>query len=77
MNQNVRSGVVNCTEFSDEEFVTSSFTGTGRWACVQVARREGVIAVRHSRDDSKTTLEYSSDEWQAFIDGVKKGEFDI
>ena len=69
--------VVNSLTFDDGEFKLSSFTGKGRWACVMVAKRPDVIGVRHSRDDSKTTLEFTTDEWDAFIKGVKAGEFDL
>lgn len=42
-----------------------------------VAIRPDVVAVRHTRDPAKTTFEYTRGEWEAFIDGVKKGEFDL
>lgn len=43
--------------------------------CVEVARQPDGIVVR----DSKTggVLTYTPDEWTAFIQGVKAGEFDI
>ena len=69
--------VVNSLDFKDEEFKLSSFTGKDRWACVMVAQRSDVIGIRHSRDDSKTTLEFTPDEWDAFVKGVKAGEFDL
>ena len=71
------SQVVNNSEFDDKEFKLSSFTGGDRYACVMVAKRNDVIGVRHSKDGSKTTLEFTPDEWNAFINGVKAGEFDI
>jgi len=42
-----------------------------------VAIRPDVVAVRHTRDPAKTTFEYTRGELEAFIDGVKKGEFDL
>jgi hypothetical protein len=69
--------VVNQTKFLDEEFKKSSHTGGDRWACVEVAIRSNVIGVRHTRDASKTTLEYSHEEWDAFIKGAKEGQFDL
>jgi hypothetical protein len=69
--------VINTVNFRDNEFKLSSYTGIDRYACVMVARRPDVIGVRHSRDAGKTTLEFTPDEWKAFIQGVKDGEFDI
>lgn len=63
--------------FADREFRKSSLTGSDRYACVEVAMREGVVAVRSTTDPSKTTVLYTNDEWSAFIGGVKKGEFDL
>ena len=45
--------------------------------CVSVARTKRGIAVRDTKDKKKTTLYYNKKEWNAFIQGVKLGEFDI
>jgi len=69
---------VNHTKFDDGEFKKSSHTGQiGGWSCVEVAIRPDIVAVRHTRDPAKTTLEYSRNEWEAFIKGVKEGQFDL
>lgn len=60
----------------DEDFKTSSWT-TGHHWCVQVARKSEGVAVRDSKDPGKTTLFFTGNEWEAFIKGVKGGEFDI
>ena len=44
--------------------------------CVQVAKKSRGVAVRDSKDPSKTTLFFTHGEWNAFIKGVKAGEFD-
>ena len=45
--------------------------------CVEVSDQpEGTIGVRNSRDREGPVLRFTSDEWQAFIGGVRKGEFD-
>lgn len=45
--------------------------------CVEVADlAEGEIGVRNSRDPGGAILRFTSDEWQAFIGGVRNGEFD-
>jgi hypothetical protein len=44
--------------------------------CVEVAPTEGMIVIRDSKDPSGPVLRYTTAEWQAFLDGAKKGEFD-
>lgn len=36
----------------------------------------GEIAVKHSRSDAKPIV-YTAQEWDAFVAGVKNGEFDF
>jgi hypothetical protein len=43
---------------------------------VEVAVIDGLIAVRDSKDPEGAILRYTADEWGAFLDGAKKGEFD-
>jgi hypothetical protein len=45
--------------------------------CVEVATMDRTIAVRDSKDPSGPILTFTVDEWRAFINGVKAGEFDI
>jgi Domain of unknown function (DUF397) len=45
-------------------------------SCVQVARRDGVIMVTHSKKPDGPILSYTIQEFDAFLDGAKKGEFD-
>jgi hypothetical protein len=45
--------------------------------CVEVASLpEGEIGVRNSRDAQGPVLRFTSDEWYAFLGGVRNGEFD-
>jgi hypothetical protein len=44
--------------------------------CVQVARRDGMIMVADSKHPGGPALSYTLKEWDAFLDGAKKGEFD-
>ena len=47
-------------------------------ACVAVAISPNQeVAVRNSSDPQKTTLVFTRDEWDAFIKGVKDGDFDV
>lgn len=45
-------------------------------ACVAV-RIGDTADVRDTKHSSSPTLSFARDEWMAFIEGVKKGEFDI
>ena len=44
-------------------------------ACVEVARVEDVIGVRDSKDRSGPVLVFSVREFEAFLDGATRGEF--
>ena len=56
------------------QFYKSSFSlKFGR--CVEVNMDTGAIFVRHSRED-QGVLEFTHGEWEAFLLGVKAGEFD-
>jgi len=45
--------------------------------CVEVAFVDGSVAVRDSKDRQGPALRYTSAEWEAFLAGVKSGEFDL
>jgi hypothetical protein len=54
----------------------SSASGGG--GCVEAARTaDGGMAVRDTKDRAKAAHFYTRDEWQAFVTGAKKGEFDL
>jgi hypothetical protein len=44
---------------------------------VEVARLRDGVAVRDSKDPQGPRLMFTPGEWEAFIDGVKGGEFDL
>jgi Domain of unknown function (DUF397) len=45
--------------------------------CVEVASLpDGEIGVRDSKDVEGPVLRFTSDEWRAFVGGVRSGEFD-
>jgi len=44
--------------------------------CVEVAFFDGQIAVRDSKDRSGPVLQFTHREWEAFLAGVRRGEFD-
>jgi metallophosphoesterase superfamily enzyme len=49
---------------------------SGGGNCIQVARRQDVIMIGDSKHPSGPVLSYTLQEWDAFLDGAKKGEFD-
>jgi Domain of unknown function (DUF397) len=51
----------------------SSFCAGGE--CVEVAELAGMVLVRNSTDP-RYTVRYTPQEWLAFLQGVKVGEFD-
>ena len=45
--------------------------------CVEVSDQPGgTIGVRNSREREGPVLRFTPDEWQAFLGGVRNGEFD-
>jgi len=44
--------------------------------CVEVARVAGKVAVRDSKDKEGPVLLFTAFEWDAFISGVRSGEFE-
>jgi hypothetical protein len=44
--------------------------------CVEVAFAADAVAVRDTKDRQAAMLLFTGDEWKAFIEGVKAGEFD-
>ena len=45
--------------------------------CVEVAElANGSVAVRHSSAPGGAAIIYTPGEWDAFLDGAKRGEFD-
>jgi hypothetical protein len=62
------------TEHTVAEYRISSFCSGGD--CVEVGMlQEGVVAVRDTKDRSRE-LTFSSQEWVAFVAGIKRGAFD-
>ena len=45
--------------------------------CVAVKITEKEVLVQDTKNSHSPILPFSHEEWQIFIDGVKKGEFDL
>ena len=53
-------------------------SGTSSGGCVETAfLPDGHVALRDSKDTSKAPHVFTPHEWGCFLDGVKKGEFDL
>ncbi|MET8335332.1 DUF397 domain-containing protein [Streptosporangium canum] len=76
-------------DFSRVTWRKSSFSGNGGADCVEVAVVPGDLAlaghkadadelylVRDSKDPDGPKLAFTRSEWDAFVNGVKLGEFD-
>jgi hypothetical protein len=63
-------------DLSGLRWFKSSYSGAN--GCVEVAHLpEGGVALRDTKDRTKTAHVYTRDEWQAFLLGAKNGEFDL
>jgi hypothetical protein len=45
--------------------------------CVEVAILGDRVAVRDAKDRAGPVLQFTADEWEAFLGGVRGGEFDL
>jgi Domain of unknown function (DUF397) len=45
--------------------------------CVEVAIQDDGVAVRDSKDRSGPVLVFTRQEWEAFVGGVRAGDFDL
>lgn len=59
---------------TDTPWRTAAKSGAGN--CIQVTRRNGVIMIADSKHPGGPILSYTIQEFDAFLDGAKKGEFD-
>jgi hypothetical protein len=50
---------------------------SGDVGCVEIATVERVVGVRDSKDRQGPILVFRFDEWNAFLAGVRDGEFDL
>lgn len=68
---------MNKPQFDDGDFTKSSWSKNNPKTCVAVAIKPDGVGVRDTKDETQTTLVYTREEWEAFIKGVKAGEFDL
>jgi hypothetical protein len=56
---------------------TSTRSSSSCDSCVEVAFVNGAIAVRDSRTPDSGILIFTPEEWDAFVEGTKDGEFGL
>jgi len=73
---NFASGACDSQAHSGSHWVKSSLS-YANGDCVEVAKLpDGRIGVRDSKDTEGPVLRFTPSEWDAFIGGVRNGEFD-
>jgi hypothetical protein len=74
------SGTRETSELASVAWHVSTRSSGGGVNCVEagpLADGSGRVAVRHSRHRDGPVIIYTRTEWEAFIEGVKDGEFDF
>jgi hypothetical protein len=61
---------------SDTTWIMSSRSTGNGGSCVQARRASDLIEVRNSKRPDAGTVRFTIEEWDSFLDGAKKGEFD-
>jgi uncharacterized protein DUF397 len=70
------SGVSDLPPLSIETpWQKSSYSGAN--GCVEVAMAADGVGLRDTKDREGPVLRFSPEEWDAFIAGVRNGEFDL
>lgn len=72
--------MISPEELAGTAWYISSKSPDGGGQCVEagpLADGSGRVAVRHSRRPDAEVIVYTRPEWEAFIAGVKNGEFDF
>jgi len=61
---------------SDSDWIMSSRSTGNGGSCVEARRHAGLIEVRNSKRPDGSTVCFTIEEWDSFLDGAKKGDFD-
>jgi hypothetical protein len=57
-------------------WIMSSRSSGNGGSCVQARRHEGLIEVRNSKNPEAGSVRFTVEEWDSFLDGARKGDFD-
>lgn len=63
-------------QFKDGDFAKSSYCTYPPGGCAEIAMKGDVVAMRDAKNPAQVLL-FTHAEWQAFVQGVKAGEFDV
>jgi len=62
----------------DRELTWRTANSCGNGACVEIARDGQDWLVRDTKDGGAgANLRFTAEEWRAFVEGVRAGEFDL
>ncbi|NEW74721.1 DUF397 domain-containing protein [Streptomyces rhizosphaericus] len=61
-----------CISDRNSGWFKSSYSGAGNTECVETTFRQGMTAVRDSKNPDGPTLGFSSDAWEEFIAAVRR-----
>lgn len=62
-------------DLTDAVWIKSGRSGGNSDNCVEVAAVDQAVAVRDSKNPGGPALVYTREEWDAFVGGVKDGDF--
>jgi hypothetical protein len=57
-------------------WIMSSRSTANGGSCVEARRADGLIEVRNSKSPAAGTVRFTVEEWDSFLFGAKRGEFD-
>jgi uncharacterized protein DUF397 len=60
----------------DSGWIMSSRSAGNGGSCVEARRHDGAIEVRNSKHRDAGTVRFTVEEWDSFLFGAKRGEFD-
>jgi Domain of unknown function (DUF397) len=63
-------------DHSQARWRTSTFSGGSGNSCVEVAFLPAAVAVRDTKDRTRTPHTYGPRAWRSFLAGIRAGEFD-
>jgi Domain of unknown function (DUF397) len=72
----VKPKCIACASNPDLRWVKSSYSGDNG-NCVEVAFSSGTVSLRDSKDPEGSALVFTTAEWQAFVHGVRDGDFGL
>jgi Domain of unknown function (DUF397) len=61
---------------TEKGWIMSSRSAGNGGSCVEARRHESVIEVRNSKNRAAGTVRFTIEEWDSFLFGAKRGEFD-